>query len=66
LIDGDGDQAGVRDADVGDLPLRAVRRPERYPFVRVQPFGKQRVGDPATARLKSAQLIGVQRCPLLK
>ena len=40
LIDGNGDQAGVEDGDVADLPLRPVDRPDGNPVLRVQPFGQ--------------------------
>src|SRR2546425_5417233 len=46
LVDRDGHQPGVRDADVGDLPLRPVRGPERDSVLRVQPLGQQGVGHP--------------------
>ena len=47
LVNSDGHQAGVRNADIGDLPLRPVRGPERHPILWIQPLGEQGVGDPA-------------------
>ena len=45
-IDGDRDRAGMHDAEVRDLPLRTVGRPQRDPILRLQAFAQQRVGEP--------------------